>query len=99
MKKEEKRILSLHPEGKKGVNISLEKYACIRDFILRTVRERKEIRFDELTALAHKELSPTFDGRISWYIVTVKLDLEARKFIERVPKYVPQRLRPGTEGR
>ena len=51
------------------------------------------ISFDELTDLAVKELSESFDGKVVWYMVTVKLDLEARKLIERVPKTSPHKLR------
>ena len=40
----------------------------------------------------------TTEGSISWYVTTVKLDLEARGLIERVPRSRPQRLRMA-EGR
>jgi len=38
-------------------------------------------------------LQSSFDGSISWYVTTVKLDAEARGLIQRVPKSRPQRLR------
>jgi len=38
-------------------------------------------------------LSATFDGKVVWYVVSVKLDLEARGTIERVPKTSPHELR------
>ena len=38
-------------------------------------------------------LGDTFDGSISWYVTTVKLDLEAKGMIERIPKVSPQQLR------
>ena len=87
------RILTLHPEGKKGVNILKRKYDTIKDFIIKTVKKQNEISFDELTKLASKELSGSFDGKVTWYIVTVKLDLEARNIIERIPNASPQKLR------
>jgi len=39
------------------------------------------------------KLSKNFEGEVGWYIVTVKLDLEARSIIERVPKTSPHKLR------
>ena len=92
-KMNEEKIMTLHPEGKKGVNILRRRYDTIKDFILKTIDVRGEIGFDELTDLAVDNLSSTFDGKVVWYIVTVKLDLEARKVIERVPKTSPHKLR------
>ena len=89
----EPKILTLHPEGKNGVNISLLKYEQIRDFIIKTLKEQEEFTFSALTQLAKKQLSGRFDGNIPWYVVSVKLDLEARKIIERIPKTSPHRLR------
>lgn len=89
----EAKIMTLHPSGKQGVNILLRRYEVIKDFILAKLKEFSEISFDELTDLAVKELSESFDGKVVWYMVTVKLDLEARKLIERVPKTSPHKLR------
>jgi len=89
----ETKILTLHPSGKQGVNILLRRYEVIKDFILSKLKEHSEISFDELTYLAVKELSESFDGKVVWYMVTVKLDLEARKLIERVPRTSPHKLR------
>lgn len=85
--------MTLHPEGKKGVNISRRRYDVIRTFILQTLHEQAEISFKELTDRAVKALSESFDGKVTWYIVTVKLDLEARNLIERAPKTNPHILR------
>ena len=95
--KNEERILTLHPHGKKGVNILTEKYENIKNFILTTIQERKEISYKELSDLAVEKLSSTFDGKVVWYIVSVKLDLEAREIIERIPKTSPHRLRLKTK--
>lgn len=89
----EKKILTLHPQGKSGVNISLEKYEQIKVFILETLAAKPDLLLDDLFDLAEQELSQTFDGKIGWYVMSVKLDLEARGIIERVPKASPQRLR------
>lgn len=89
----EAKIHTLHPEGKNGVHISLAKYEQIREFVLMTIAEHGEITFSELTKRAKEALSEQFDGSIPWYVVSVKLDLEARNIIERVPKTSPHRLR------
>jgi hypothetical protein len=89
----EERILTLHPQGKNGVNILKRRYDIIRDFILNTIEEEGEVTFKELTKLATETLIKKFDGKIIWYVVSVKLDLEARKKIERIPKTTPHKLR------
>lgn len=90
---EEERILTLHPKGKKGVNILKRRYNQIKDFILKIVTENTEITFEDLSDLAVKELTKTFDGKVIWYLVTVKLDLEARDIIERIPKTSPHKIK------
>ena len=89
----EEKILTKHPAGKQGVNILKRRYTFIREFILKTIKQHKEITYSDLNDIAVKELSSTFDGKVTWYIVTVKLDLEARDIIERIPKTSPHILR------
>lgn len=89
----ETKIMTLHPSGKQGVNILKRRYDVIKEFILKTLKSKKEISFEELTDRAVKSLARTFDGNVVWYMVTVKLDLEARKLIERIPKTSPHKLR------
>ncbi|MCB0643410.1 MAG: hypothetical protein KDC44_17290 [Phaeodactylibacter sp.] len=89
----EERILTLHPQGKKGVNILLRRYELIKDYILETLAEKGAMTFEALSDQAVEALSSTFDGKVLWYIVSVKLDLEARNIIERVPKTSPHQLR------
>ena len=89
----EEKILTLHPQGKKGVNILKRRYDQICNFILDKLKKRGEITFQELNDLAVKELSGSFDGKVTWYMVTVKLDLEAREIIERVPKTSPHKVK------
>ena len=89
----EEKILTLHPDGKQGVNISKAKYESIRQAILSILAEQEEILFKDLPAAVDRKLEGNFDGSISWYVTTVKLDLEARGLVVRVPKSSPQRLR------
>lgn len=88
----EEKIMTLHPQGKKGVNILKRRYDVIRDYILKTVESEGEITYENLNDRAEKEIKD-FDGKINWYIVSVKLDLEARGIIERIPKTSPHQLR------
>ncbi len=86
------KILTLHPQNKQGVNIDRGKYDEIRGAILEAIGENEGITFGELTT-AVGEKCPNFDGSIGWYTTSVKLDLEARGLIERIPKLSPQQLR------
>ena len=86
------KILTLHPEGKAGVNISQVKYEQVRTAILSAIQEFGEITFKELPGEVKRRL-PGFDGSITWYTTTVKLDLEARGEIKRINGAKPQRLR------
>ena len=90
---EENKIMTLHPEGKAGVNILKRRYDFIKSFIIKTVKKEGEISFKELNELAVKKIKNKFDGKIPWYIVTVKLDLEARDIIERIPQTSPHKIR------
>lgn len=87
------KILTLHPAGKQGVNIDREKYEQMRDEILAALKAEPEQTFSGLNEVVGARLDGRFDGSIGWYYTTVKLDLEARGIIERVPKSSPQRLR------
>ena len=90
---EKHKIMTLHPAGKKGVKIDLAKYEQIKSFLLDVIEDAKQISFQELSEVALESLKDTFDGKVLWYVVTVKLDLEARNLIERVPKTSPHELR------
>ena len=83
-------IRTLHPEKKQGVNISKEKYEIIRKAMLSIFRAQKEISFRNLSHAVEKEVDGKFDGSVMWYVTTVKLDLEARGTVKRVPNSRPQ---------
>ena len=87
----EEKILTKHPDqGKNGKRISKEKYNAIKKAILSLLRG-KELTHTELFDKLDLKLEGKFDGNIGWFGETVKLDLEARKIIERTssrpPKY------------
>jgi hypothetical protein len=89
----EEKIMTLHPAGKQGVNVSRQKYEVVRKTILDTIHKAGEITFLDLFNSVIDQLAGRFEGSIGWYITTVKLDLEARGLIERVTDATPQRLR------
>jgi hypothetical protein len=86
-------IRTLHPEKKQGVNINREKYEIIREAILSALHKEKEITFMNLSRAVEKEVNGNFEGSVNWYVTTVKLDLEARGVIKRVPHSRPQLVR------
>jgi hypothetical protein len=65
----------------------------VRDVIVSVLRERSDLTFTDLATMVEAQLRGQFDGSVMWYYTTVKLDLEARKMIKRVPNSSPQRLR------
>ena len=87
------RILTLHPEGKQGVNIEKKKYHQMRVAILECLKSSEPMTFKTLGRHVKKALQGKFEGSISWYYTTVKLDLEARGIIERVSGSSPQLIR------
>ena len=84
------KILTKHPLGKVGRNIDRQSYETLKRSILSALG-KKELTHTELFDRLKKSLEGKFAGNISWYGETVKLDLEARKIIERSsskpPKY------------
>lgn len=86
-------IRTLHPQKKQGVNISREKYDTIHKAILAALRQNKEMPFMQLARAVEKEVWGRFEGSVTWYVTTVKLDMEARGEIQRVPKSRPQLVR------
>jgi hypothetical protein len=71
------RVTTLDPEGKKGVRIAAEKYDRVKGSIIGCLAAEGPMRFDQFAAKVASDLD-RFDGSRTWYIETVKLDLEAR---------------------
>lgn len=77
------KIMTLHPQGKQGVNIDREKYEQVKKAIVTALQKHGEMTFTELGTAVTQQLADTFTGSIMWYYTTVKLDLEARKMLHR----------------
>ena len=78
---------------KQGTTIDLHKYTQIKAAILHVVDAHGQVHFRDLPKFVEDQFRETFEGSISWYVTTVKLDLEARGILERVPNSRPQQLR------
>jgi hypothetical protein len=86
-----KKILTKHPQGKTGRSIDRDKYDTMAA-AMRSALQRGELTHTELMDRLKAELDGKFDGNVSWYAETVKLDLEARRVVERTVGK-PQRYR------
>ena len=95
IKKEEgmtaEKILTKHPLGKKREEYRQKKYDTLKKAILSALR-KNDLTHTELFSRLNKSLKGKFSGNISWYAETVKLDLEAKKIIERTASK-PQKYR------
>jgi len=89
----EERIMTLHPEGKVGVNVAKDKYDLVADAIRKSLGRRRELTSLELITKVGEKLENKFEGSIPWYVSTVELDLQARGEIERLEDKSPQVVR------
>jgi len=83
--KTETKIQLLHPEGKRANRMDIEKYEPMRKAILLGLK-KEALTHTELNESVHEYFRKNkikFEGSIDWYMETVKLDMEARKTVER----------------
>ncbi len=95
MKSDDKVECRTPTPGKKPTRIDRSKFETMRRAILRVTPRKDGVLFSELPGLVEGELTPKqLDGigSLMWYLTTVKLELEVRGEIERVPGSGPQRL-------
>ncbi|MDP9078967.1 MAG: hypothetical protein M3O71_16185 [Bacteroidota bacterium] len=79
----EAKIQTLHPDtDKTNKLISLEKYDIIRSAIL-DILQHRPLNHTELMEAIYQRVNGHFSGNSHWYGETVKLDLEARRLIQR----------------
>lgn len=77
--------------GKSGTNVTPEKYFAIREAMLEVLpTEGEGLTLDEMVKLI-EPLVPKdlFPKSVTWYTVTVKLDLEAKGLVKRLPNTSP----------
>lgn len=96
-----KRVVARNPKkGKHSTRPDAGRYEAMRKALLKAIpRTRAGVRFMDLFDVIGRHLPRSGlpgGGSISSYLTTVKLDLEAKGVIERVPDSVPQRLRRKT---
>ena len=97
MSKEDKVLCETPTPGKKPTRIDRWKYDLVRSTILASVpADQQGVEFRQIAELVEAQLSPNDLenlGSVSWYTTTVKLNLEVKGDIERIPGSNPQRLR------
>jgi len=87
----EELFLTIDPEStKQGMRIDKAKYVAVHEAIFDNLRQYGPMTFTQLGALVEEQLHSTFSGSVLWYYTTVKLDMEARGEIRRVPNSRPQ---------
>lgn len=80
------KIQLKHPLGKKAVSMDKLKYDILKKAFLNQLKKRGKAIAEDFKSNKIK-----FEGSIQWHVEWVKLDLEAKKEILRVPKTSPQK--------
>ena len=96
MTDEERVVCETPTPGKQPTRIHKWKYDLLRQFILEIVAEGADgVEFRNLSGLIEGRLSVEQRenlGSVSWYTLSVKLDMEVKGEIERAPGAKPQKL-------
>lgn len=90
----EQKIQLRHPQGKKAVSISKDKYELLKTETVSYLAEHPDGTFSDISKTIiqnFKDRKIKFDGSLNWYLEWVKLDLEAQGIIKRIPKSTPQK--------
>jgi hypothetical protein len=88
----DERILSLRMQAQSRNNVGKQKCDAVRTANFHALADAGQLTCEELAGTARQQLSGTFEGSISRYVTSVKLDLEARGVLERVPGVKPRQL-------
>lgn len=91
------KIQTLHPAKKQGARIEVNKYEAMKEALLRAIpRTERGVPSQDLPSLIQPFLDRSVfapDESVTWYCLTVKLDLEARRVVERVDGTRIERIR------
>ena len=79
------QITTLTPNGREGMQIALETYSDVKNCLVGMLKNGP-LPFKALCARSIPQLIDKFEGSPMWYIVNVKLDLEAKGEILSVSK-------------
>lgn len=97
MPNDDKVLCQTPTPGKQPTRIDRWKYDLVHSAILAVIPPNDQgVEFRELPALVEQHISAgelEKLGSVSWYTTSVKLDMEVKGEIERVPGSKPQRLR------
>jgi hypothetical protein len=103
MKKADEKIQTRNVTGANGVNISRPMYEDVKKAILHTLsaKDGEGMLTKDLPKAVAKQVDKKLfaDASVPWYTTVVKLDLEARGLIKRVPGSQPQMLQLGRRTR
>lgn len=75
-------IKTLRPDGRKGIVIGEMLYYEFSTFILSTLDNEHDYTLCSLLECAHQHFAYYLEGEVSWLIMHVKLDLQARGLIK-----------------
>jgi hypothetical protein len=89
----EQNNITLELTGKRTrTRMARADYMIVRDFILKTVSEKKEVLLADLIDKGLQELADKIKGDIGWYLLQVKEDLICRKILITIRGSRQQRL-------
>jgi Family of unknown function (DUF6958) len=84
------KILTRNPiKGKKGVRIDRATYELVKSATLATFKEKPELTKAELIEGVGRRAKGKLKGTVEWPVMAVKLDLEAKGIVSRVPGTSP----------
>jgi hypothetical protein len=85
-------IETLRPDGKKGVVMTEAHYKMLSSYILAALDTEEPFTLSRLLEKVLEDFTETIDSDINWYVLQVKLDLEARGFIRTITPAYKKRL-------
>jgi hypothetical protein len=85
-------IETLRPDGKKGVAMTEAHYKMLSTYILSALDTEEPFTLNRLLEKVLEDFTDSIDSDLSWYVLQVKLDLEARGYIRTITPAYKKRL-------